>query len=580
MATNDDNAQRGILSFYDLPSGNESIALQLTIINRKWQSFTNFGNKIVIGDFNGDSYNDVLVTSPTSKWLDLPEVGHAHLFINTKSETFFTDTSTIIRGLPIAHSFFGWNAKTVGDLDGDGVKDFLIAALKVSESDLRGGIYVYLGSADILIRGLTYYEIIQPSMNLENELTGFGFFISSKMVLDREGNSYVMMSRVFSGEVDVYKISSRFPIKVSVIIEPNRFTVDEKITFEKNCPQNECFEDYTVGLLNDPIWNQQTEEPILFSLTLTNKGDFLTHLIIDASLSMDCKIIIPNMEIVPIINSEPFGLKPKKSNIRVIYKQPTSHLGTFDFIVQALCPQVHSQISDPVLKLSIQSFLTGDTKKFEFTAKAEYKVEFLIEAMALPVVSKRVCRHSETEENVEFNIEVKKNLFQLFIGGAYYDNNLLLSAVLYIGDSAGASVMSLDIKVGHLSKHPHDRVTHNFKITKAFNVQNIRLSLSYKMMIKPTKDFHMTLKVEPVLESDSPYKLKSIMANEAEYIVMISFQFCHKERLVMTFLALGCAILIFCCLILLYYKIVLPRYIVPRQDLTFIISNFEIFDGY
>ncbi|KII68855.1 hypothetical protein RF11_03061 [Thelohanellus kitauei] len=174
------------------------------------------------------SNNDLIVTSPTSKWLDLPEVGHVHLFINTKSATPFSSESIIIRGLPIAHSFFGWNADVIDDLDGDGFNDFLIAALKVSEEDLSGGIYVFLGGNDSVIRGLTYYEIIRPRTSVEKEFTGFGFFISEKMVLDPQGNNYVLISRVFSGEVDVFKITPRSPIKVTVDIDPHNFDIDEE----------------------------------------------------------------------------------------------------------------------------------------------------------------------------------------------------------------------------------------------------------------------------------------------------------------------------------------------------------------
>ncbi|KII73823.1 Integrin alpha-3 [Thelohanellus kitauei] len=189
VATNDDPEQRGTLLFYDLPSTEGSIKDKQIISDPQWEPFSNFGNKIVIVDINNDNFNDLLVTSPTSKWLDLPEVGHVHLFMNTKSGKFLTNSSIIIHGIPVAHSFFGWNAEAVGDLDGDGVNDFLIAALKLSKDDLLGGVYVYLGGDDGVIRQLTYHEIIKPRLSLNNELTGFGFFLSSKMVLDEQGNN-------------------------------------------------------------------------------------------------------------------------------------------------------------------------------------------------------------------------------------------------------------------------------------------------------------------------------------------------------------------------------------------------------
>ncbi|KII74133.1 hypothetical protein RF11_06680 [Thelohanellus kitauei] len=121
VATNDDDHQRGKLFIYKFPLEDEQAAPHLTIEDSKWQPFTNFGNKIIIMDINKDEKNDLLVTAPTSKWNDLPEVGHVHIFINTGSDPFSTSKSFIIRGEPIAHSFFGWNAESAGDLDGDGV---------------------------------------------------------------------------------------------------------------------------------------------------------------------------------------------------------------------------------------------------------------------------------------------------------------------------------------------------------------------------------------------------------------------------------------------------------------------------
>ncbi|KII70875.1 Integrin alpha-3 [Thelohanellus kitauei] len=122
VATNDDDAQKGRLFIYKFPLDHELAIPHLTISDdNDWQPFANFGNKIIIMDINKDGKNDLLVTAPTSKWNDLPEVGHVHLFMNTGSDPFSTSKSFIIRGEPIAHSFFGWNAESAGDLDGDGV---------------------------------------------------------------------------------------------------------------------------------------------------------------------------------------------------------------------------------------------------------------------------------------------------------------------------------------------------------------------------------------------------------------------------------------------------------------------------
>ncbi|KII60551.1 Integrin alpha-4 [Thelohanellus kitauei] len=674
FATNDNTDQRGILYFHNLPFKDSLLLPNLTISDPAWQPFTNFGNKIVIVDINNDNFNDLIVTSPTSKWLDLPEVGHVHLFMNTQSEPFFKPKSIIIRGLPIAHSFFGWNAEVVGDLDGDGANDILIAALKVSDGDLRGGVYVYFGGDESVIRDLTYYEIIRPSETVENKLTGFGFFISSKMVLDTEGNNYIMMSRVFNGEVDVQKLTKRAIIKVYVDVEPNQFTIDEskfyvtfdfissllakkelnflikirytnvinqlnattklsfmhstnyemvsadyppnthvfdhnvthgseeqhrvhllpsydklspkwilqaeiilkssrttttddpaitlfhqifyrEISFERECPQKECIESYAVESTNDPIWFQNTDQPIEFSIQLTNKGSFLTHLIIDAGLSMDCKISIPDMEVIQNLNSSNFWFASQNSNVRVLYNKSTQSGGSFQFDVLVYCPQVINVAPDPILKLAIKSFLSRDPQKFEIRARTKFKHEFTIETKKSHTLSNKVCPDSETEKNIEFNVE-------LSIKEDHYDNDLRLSATLNLEDTVGLSVISIDIKP------LQNKVAQIFQIQKEDRVKQVRLSISCKMMIKSSKDFHITLHVEPVLESNSPYKLKSIMTNEVEQIVMISFEYCKKHLLIMIFAALGCVILIIGAGILVHIKIVVPRLITPNEDLT------------
>ncbi|KII64921.1 hypothetical protein RF11_06132 [Thelohanellus kitauei] len=67
--------------------------------------------------------NDLLVTSPTSALLDLTEVGHVDIFMNINKVPHFSKTSKIaVRGKPVARSYFGWNAESVNDIDGDGIK--------------------------------------------------------------------------------------------------------------------------------------------------------------------------------------------------------------------------------------------------------------------------------------------------------------------------------------------------------------------------------------------------------------------------------------------------------------------------
>ncbi|KII71044.1 Integrin alpha-6 [Thelohanellus kitauei] len=657
----------------------------LKVSNPEWQPFTNFANKIIIVDINKDGYNDLIVTSPTSKWLDLPEVGHVHLFINTKSQPFFDSKSTIIRGLPIAHSFFGWNAEVVGDLDGDGVNDFLVAALRVSESDSRGGVYVFLGGDNRVLRELTYYEIIQPTHTIGNELTGFGFFLSQKMVLDQSLNNYILMSRVFSGEVDVFRITPRAPIKIIAYIEPDRLVIDEEknaqdfslqirytniegsvyqeiklsvirssnylsfngeypldtfveekalegsfthryivhllptyenipsklaiqaeitlvskneatnrpeneilfnqifyheVLYYKECTQKDCISDYDVTPRNKPVWYQNSDQPIIFNLLIKNNGYFLTHLIIDAGLSVACKITISNTEIVPVMDSKPIWLFRTKSNVRVLYKKITSSHGSFELSVQVQCGQVLDDRRDLTLRLLIKPVYQDNLKRFEFKATTKLAAEFTIENKRSPVITKHLCRDSEFREILEFKVE-------LSFGGVSYDNDSLLSAVLFWDGSLNPVVDSILIESSdcsvvveeNLLRHPPNSVTQKFRILKDENIRTIRLSVSYMIRLRYSKDFHMTLKIEPVVGADIPYELKSIVTNETKYHAIISFKLCKNEWLMLVFSALGCCIVVICFCFLIYY-IFPSRVVHPNRYVTYIVENSDRLDAY
>ncbi|KII68848.1 Integrin alpha-4 [Thelohanellus kitauei] len=691
VATNDDDEQKGKLFFYYLPILKEDVSPDLTIFDDEWQPFTNFGNRIVIATLNEDIYSDLIVTAPTSKWLDLPEVGHVHLFINSKSDPFFTSKSTIIRGLPIAHSFFGWNAEQLEDIDGDGVKDFLVAALKVSEDDFRGGVYVFLGGEEKVLRYLTYYEIIQPSEDLPNDPTGFGFFLSQKVGKDREGYYYMIMSRVFSGEVDFYKIIPQRRIKVSVVIDPDQVTVDEsknfvtfdfvsslflkteqifvvkisfrsiqkpldatiklsfkdssnyhsfsdeypletyatkrritsrgehkymvylqrsyeplssewilqaeitlnepktetgtnklipvfheifyrKISLEKKYRRRECTEGYTVILINKPIWFQNMDKTTIFRFRLSNCKELLTHLIIDAGLSMPCKITISNAEMVPTMNSHPFAFTQIRSTVRAVYNKPTQY-ESFEFNVEALCQQDLGERSNLGIRLSIKSFFPYNQKRFKFVATAKYAHEFTIETKRLPVITKHICRGFQGEEIIEFNVE-------LLFGGEDYDNELLLSAVLFFHDSVDMKVDSIHIKsndcgvipVDDLSQKPANQVTQKFRIQKSENVKKVRLSISFTVLMKYFKDFHTNFKIEPLLGDESPYELKSIVVNEIKYHATFSVKYCKHEWLILIFSALGLCILVTCVCIFIYHKVP-SKMIDENRDVTYIVDN-------
>ncbi|KII61280.1 hypothetical protein RF11_12531 [Thelohanellus kitauei] len=93
----------------------ENVTL-LENLNR--EAFSNFGHKIVLITFSDYRYKALLVSSPTSSWLDLPAVGHVEIFVHGKY-TIFSKDSIYVRGNPVAFSYFGFNVEQVKDLNRD-----------------------------------------------------------------------------------------------------------------------------------------------------------------------------------------------------------------------------------------------------------------------------------------------------------------------------------------------------------------------------------------------------------------------------------------------------------------------------
>ncbi|KII72064.1 hypothetical protein RF11_10652 [Thelohanellus kitauei] len=349
-------------------------------------------------------------------------------------------------------------------------------------------------------------------------------------------------------------------------------TFYHEISFEKKCRGMGCIENYEVTYEKAPTWSQDTDDPINFHFQLTNKGDFLTHLIIDATMSMDCKITISDPGFTATLKSNTLSLSDMKSRARFMYNKVTSPDGTFPFTVQALCPQVMNRTSGPVLKLSIKSFLPYDLKEINITAAVTRKTELMIFAKILSSVSKRVCRDSEVEENVNFNVE-------LFVE-CNHEGDLPLAAILYSDNMGYTRVVSVNIKSNEpqvvkdvgLLQNQHGKATQMFSIRKNEKVKIIQLSISYKILIKALKSIPLILEVVPVIDDPSKYSLNSIVANKAEYHYVINIKYCKNQLLVMIFAALGYFFLIICCSYMVFHMVT-QKLIRPFAVLKYIVDN-------
>lgn len=90
------------------------------------------------GDVNGDGFGDVVVGAH----LVDNDTGRAYVYLGGPAGL---KRSTVLRGPDGANGFFGYAVAGVGDLNGDGFADVLVAAPVVDKND--GRVYAYLGSA-------------------------------------------------------------------------------------------------------------------------------------------------------------------------------------------------------------------------------------------------------------------------------------------------------------------------------------------------------------------------------------------------------------------------------------------------
>ncbi|KII72886.1 Integrin alpha-3 [Thelohanellus kitauei] len=487
LATSDDQLQKGKLFIYDLYDIYADHTIKPTIIeNSEWQSFSNFGWKIVQADINNDTYDDLLVTAPTSSWFGHPVVGHVQLFINRKSKTFVDKASIFIRGNLIPNSFFGFNIEVVDDLNGDNVKGLIISRVFDGEVDIYKrtsympfAITIKLLQNRILVDKET---IPYPADNTPLE-TSVQICLNSNPIQD------LTLKFSFTHSPDSYSFDKNWQldyvhwpvntinkkcIDLAIYLRPwfydtpltwifqaevvpsesqeNTNTDEESIIYKRNFFSEIFFEkkcnricndnSYTVKIRENTIWFQNSDEFIYFYLKLTNNGDILTHLIIEAGLNFPCDITIFDEKMK---NYQLSGLlfQSTKYRIRFLYPKKTKYNEYFDFIVRASCPQILDRKIDLVLELSIQSFFPYAEKHFRFPTNSTFEPEFVVETILIPFKSKMVCRDIEMESTADFNVDI-------FIRGVNYDDQLVFVATLYFDNTSVTGVTSIRIncKIG------------------------------------------------------------------------------------------------------------------------------------
>ncbi len=154
------------------------------------------------GDFDGDGYRDLLLSSPT----------HDHSLSNDGAAWVFYGSSTGIDGSveqelthssPALHDAFGSAVASAGDVDGDGFDDVIISASGADDSYTdSGAAFVYLGSST----GVDLSTETTIAVSAGDSTAAFGGTLLGELDLDDDGYEDVVIGTPtgYSGSVWIY----------------------------------------------------------------------------------------------------------------------------------------------------------------------------------------------------------------------------------------------------------------------------------------------------------------------------------------------------------------------------------------
>lgn len=148
-----------------------------------------FGAAIAAGDFNGDGFMDIAVSSLHAQG-PLNRAGKVHLFFG-KGGLFKPDADVVLTG-GSAEDEFGTSVASLGDVNGDGVGDLGIGApFALRGEQRRGAIYVYFGT-----EGASFDAT--PDGILEGEEDGLGDSLVGGADLNGDGFADVAAAAPYS----------------------------------------------------------------------------------------------------------------------------------------------------------------------------------------------------------------------------------------------------------------------------------------------------------------------------------------------------------------------------------------------
>lgn len=134
-----------------------------------------FGEVSIMGDFNNDGYDDLLIGAPASNANDMEFAGAAYVIIGGPSRPSEINLAASQANLTVYGANPGdimGHSVAVGDVNGDGIDDIIIGADRVNHAEMEnvGAVYVFLGREDNAFFNQNVREPYQADVIVYGEL--------------------------------------------------------------------------------------------------------------------------------------------------------------------------------------------------------------------------------------------------------------------------------------------------------------------------------------------------------------------------------------------------------------------------